>query len=180
MGGEASAAHTHDTGVLDDLHDLLGLQLLQELVGLDGLVNLALAVGLDDHAQALAAAGVGTLLDGDNGTADAGMDGSGDEACGLTDHLADLDSIANSHNGVSGCAQVHGQGDHHGLGLGEADQSDVLGGLLAFDGVDAAVIAIETALTDVLDVLIDDLEVDLGVVAQLDGLTKYISIFRST
>ena len=65
---------------------------------------------------------------------------------------------------------MHGQRDHHGLRLGEADQSDVLSGFLTLDRMDAAVVAVEAALADLLDVLIDDLEVDLGVVTQLDGL----------
>ena len=58
----------------------------------------------------------------------------------------------------------------HGLGSGETDQSLVLGGFLAFHGVDAAVPALETLGADLLDVVVDDLEVDLGVVPQLHGL----------
>ena len=108
--------------------------------------------------------------DGDDGTADGGVDGGGDEARLLAHLLADLHIVAHGHACGGRCAQVHGQGEDCGLGLGEADQSLVLGRLLALHRVDAAVPAVETLFADGLDVFVDDLEVDLGVVAELDGL----------
>ena len=116
IGGEACAAHAHDTGILDDVDDLGGGQLLQRLIGLDRLVEGIQAVVFDDNAQALAAGSVGTLLDGDDLTADGGVNGSGDEASLLADLLAHLDLVANSHADIGGSAQMHGHGDDGGLG----------------------------------------------------------------
>ena len=66
---------------------------------------------------------------------------------------------------------MHGQGDHHGLGNGETNQSLMLGGFLAFHGVNAAVPAFQALGTDGLNIVVDDLEIDLGVVAQLHALS---------
>ena len=63
-----------------------------------------------------------------------------------------------------------GQGDHHGVGLGEALQRRMLGQFLLLGGMDAAVVTGEAALPDGLHIVVDDLEIDLAVVPQLDGL----------
>ena len=161
--------------VLDDLHNLVRGQLLQGLVGLDGLMEGIQAVRLDDDAGAGAAGGMGAVSNSDNSTADAGMDGSGNEACLLGDLLAHLHGVAYADNGVGGSAQVHGQGDDDAFGLGELHQGLVLGGLLALYGVDTAVVAGEAALPDGLDIVIDDLEVDLGVITNLNGLGSQLA-----
>ena len=55
MGGEGGAAQAHDAGVLDDLHQLLGAQVLRVLHGFDRGVQGVLVVVVDDHAEHLPA-----------------------------------------------------------------------------------------------------------------------------
>ena len=98
------------------------------------------------------------------------MDRGADEARGLADELADLHIVADLDHGVGRGADVLGHGDDDLVRLREARQRDVLGELLALRRVDAAVIAVKAPFADGLDVVVDDLEVDLVVVAQLNGL----------
>ncbi len=170
VGGEAGAAHADDTGVLDGLDDVIGGQLGQRLVGMDALIQGIEMVVFDDHGQAGASGGMRTILHGDDGAADGGVNRRGDKSGGLADDLTQLDLVTDLHNGVGRSAQVHGHGDDHGIGSGEADESGTLTELLVLARMHAAVVAGEAAVADGLDVVVDDLEVDLGVVANLDGL----------
>ena len=98
------------------------------------------------------------------------MDIGADEGGGLTDDLAHLHIVAHLHHGLGRGAGMLGQGDHHDVGLGEAQQGLVLAELLLLGGMDAAVVTGEAALPDGLHIVVDDLEIDLAVITKLDGL----------
>ena len=168
---EARAAHADDAGVLDDLDDVVRGEPRQVALGLDGLGDGILPVVFDDHCHG------GDALDRmqprlhrRDGAADGGVDRGADEARGLADDLAHLHIIAHLDHRVGRGADVLGHGDHDLVRLRETGQGDVLGKLLALCRVDAAVITVKTAFADGLNIVVDDLEVDLVVIAELDWL----------
>ena len=110
VGGEAGAAHTGDTGLLDDLHDLVGRQL--GVVGMGGELRApgVLEIVLDDHGHALAAAHVGTGLHRLDRAGHRRVDG-GAQAGDLADLLAHLHLVAHRDDGLAGRADVHRHGD---------------------------------------------------------------------
>ena len=111
-------------------------------------------------------------LHSNNGTADTGMYGSADESHLLADELAHLHGVPGLNNRVRRCADVHGQGDDHGVGLGEFLQSQMLGVLLVLRGMDTAVEALVPLGTGLGHIGLDFLHIGHGVVPQLDGLIQ--------
>ena len=173
ISGEGSAAHADDALLLDNLHNLVGGQLLQGLAGHDGLVKLVLFIILDDHAQhagPLIGMGVGSNLH--HRAADAGMDGSADKASLLTDDLTHLDMVTRLDNGGGGSADVHGKGNHHGVGFGELHQRQMLGKFLVLHGMNAAVEALIALGASFGNISLDFFHIDLGVVPELNLLIQ--------
>ena len=166
-GGEARAAHAGNASVLNDLYDVLGAQVFQGALGLDGFVESVLVVVADHHGQAASGGGVDALFDGDDFAADAGVDRRADESGLLADLLADLDMIAYLHDGVGGLAGGLREGDDHDIRLGEDLNGAVLAHFLALGRMHTAVIAVQTLLANGLHIFADDLEIDFVVVAQL-------------
>ena len=112
MGGEGSAAHTDDTGVLHGLHHLLDGQCVGVGGSLDFFADGILEIVLDDYGHHVAAHGIGTGLDSLHLAGNAGVDGSA-ETTELTDLLANLHLVTHLDQGSAGCAKVHRHRDDH-------------------------------------------------------------------
>ena len=150
VGGEARAAHTGDTGLLDDVDDLLGSEGIHIVTVLDGLTGGVLEIVLDDHGHHLAAAGMGPGLHGHDLAGDAGVNGSA-ETGDLADLLAHLHLVPHSHDGLAGSAHVHGHGDHHlSRSFLQRDDGLALRRLLVLGGVDAAIKLMTHSITSVI------------------------------
>ena len=113
MGGEGRAALAHDTGVFDDLHQLLGGQAVGVVHGMNVRTHGVLEVVLDDHGHHGPAHGEGTGLHCLHRAGHAGMDGSGHETAGFTDLLTDGHLVAHRNDGLAGCTDVHRHGNDH-------------------------------------------------------------------
>ena len=113
VGGEGCAALAHDTGVLDDLHQLLGSQAVRVVHGMNVRTHGVLEVVLDDHGHHGPAHGEGTGLHCLHRAGHAGMDGSGHETAGFTDLLTDGHLVAHRNDGLAGCTDVHRHGNDH-------------------------------------------------------------------
>ena len=132
-----------------------------------------LAVVLDDDAQhAGALVGVGVRLHRQHSTADAGVDRRTDKARLFADQLADLHIVAGLHHRGGGSADVHRQGDDHGVRLREPLDRQMLGELLVLRGMDAAVKAFIAPCTSLGHVGLDLLHTGQRVVPQLNGLLQ--------
>ena len=113
VGGERCAALTHDTGVLDDLHQLLGSQAVGILYGLDFLGDLILEVVFNDHGHHLAAHIEGAGLHGFHRAGDAGVDGGGNESAGFADPLSNFNLVAHRNDRLTRRTDVHRHGNDH-------------------------------------------------------------------
>ena len=113
VGGERCAAHTDDTGVLDDLNHFLHRQGIGVGRCLDLFADCVLEIIFDHHGHHVAAHGIGTGLDGLDCTGNAGMD-RGAQPLEFADLLAHLDLIAHLDGRRAGSAKVHRHGDDHG------------------------------------------------------------------
>ena len=116
MSGEGRAAHTDDTGVLDDLHHFLNRQRVGIGGSLDLFGDLILEIVVDHHGHHVAAHGIGTGLHCLHRTGNTGMDRCA-QAMELADLLTHLDMVAYLDKGRARCAKVHGHGNDH-LGWG--------------------------------------------------------------
>src|SRR5699024_652813 len=109
MGGEAGAAHTGETGLADDVHDLPGGTRLIVGMGRELRAEGVLEVIFNDHRVHHAAAAVGTGLNGHDLAGDAGMDG-GAQPGGSGNLLPHRDLVAHLYDWRAGRADVHGHG----------------------------------------------------------------------
>ena len=113
MGGEGRTALTHDTGVLDDLHQLLGSQAVGILHGMNVRAHGVLKIVLDHHRHHGAAHREGAGLHGLYGTGHARMNGSGHETAGFTDLLTDGHLVAHRNDRLARRTDVHRHGNDH-------------------------------------------------------------------
>ena len=112
MGGEGSAAHTDDTGVLDDLHHLFSGKGVRIRGSLDFLAELVLEIVFNDHRCHVAAHGIGAGLHSLDRAGNAGVDRSAQTA-ELADLLTNLHMVANLDKWRARCTKVHRHGDDH-------------------------------------------------------------------
>ena len=149
MGGEARAAHTGDTGILDDLNDLRPGQRFHVLPALDGGIWGVLEIVFDDHRHHHSAAAVGPGLHGHYLAGHTGVDGRA-QTGGLADERADLHLVPRRHNGLAGSAHVHGHGDDHlGRRLRHGCGGLVLGQILVLGGMYSAEKLMQHSLTSI-------------------------------
>ena len=125
VGRERRAAHTDDTGVLDDLDHLLRGQSVRVGRSLDLFADGVLIIVLDHDGGHVAAHGIRARLDRDHLAGNAGMDGSA-ETLELADLLTDLHIVTDRHDGGTRCTEVHRHGNDHLSGRGR----ELLDGLL--------------------------------------------------
>ena len=113
MGGEGSAAHTHDAAVFHQLQQGMGVLLQFFLVGPDAFIRRIQPIVIDHDAHDLLPVGVQPGFHRRNGAGNAGMDGCGYETGGLSDQLAHFYRIPLLHHRLAGGADMHAHGDHH-------------------------------------------------------------------
>ena len=113
MGGEGCAALAHDTGVLDDLHQLLGSQAVRVVHGMNVRTHGVLEVVLDDHGHHLAAHVEGAGLHGFHRAGDAGVDGCGNKSAGFADPLSNFYLVAHRNDRLARRTDVHRHGNDH-------------------------------------------------------------------
>ena len=130
VSGEGGAAQAHHPGVFDDLHQLLGRQVLRMLYGLHRGVQGVLVVVLNHHAEDVGTVEVGPGLHRHHLAGDTGMDGGADIGGHLPDLLSHIHMVPHRHAGPAGGPDVQGHGDHH---LGRWRQG--LNGLLVGRGL---------------------------------------------
>jgi len=112
VGGERSAAHADDAGVLDDLHHLLHAEGIGIRGGLDLFAHLVLHVVFNDHRRDVAAHGIGAGFHCLHRAGNAGVD-RGAQSVEFADLLAHLHVVPGLDQGRAGRAKVHRHGDDH-------------------------------------------------------------------
>ena len=139
MGGEGRAAHTHNTGLTDDIDQLLGGQGIHFFTGsgLDGLVQGVQVVIFNDNTHHGGAAGMGLGLHGLDLAGDGCMNRHA-KALVVTDLLALFDQIVLLHQGLTGGADMLGHGNNQDIGGREFLDSHVTCVMLIISGMHTA------------------------------------------
>ena len=150
VGGESRAAHTRDTGLLDNVDDFLTGQGIHIVPVDDRGVRSIFEIVFDHHGHHHVSTGMGPGLDGHDLTGDAGVDRrakTGD----LADLLSHGDLVPHGYNGLAGCAHMHRHGDYHLCrSFLQRYHWFALRGLLVFGGVDAAIKLMVHSITSVI------------------------------
>ena len=136
MGREHGAAHADDTGLVDDVRQILRREAVDGVPGPDGGVLGVLEVVADDDGGDHGAADVGPRLNGGHGAGDGGVDRAA-KARVVADLLAKQNVVALFHQGLTWRADVLGQGNHNLFRRREGLRCDLAGQGFHIVGVDA-------------------------------------------
>ena len=138
MGGEACAAHTHDTGLLDLGKNLLAGEAIRIAFHAHALSQGVFAIVLHDDGHGAAAGGVLSGLHRLHRAGHGADNIGGHEAAGLCDNLTRQNMVTLLHHGGSGLADVLiGHIDQFTLGK-QLRQGAFLGKLLVLRRMDTA------------------------------------------
>ena len=136
MGGEGGAAHAHDTGLPDDIHQFLGFQSVYLLLGsgLDLLGQNILMVVLDHYAHDGGAVGMGLHIHGLYLAGDGSMDRYA-KALIVANLLAHLHIVPLLHQRLAGRADVLCHRHHQKIRLREIQHRQIACVYLVFLGM---------------------------------------------
>ena len=137
MGGEHGAAHADDAGLVDDVDDVLGGQVVGGFPRRDIRAQGFQIIVADDDGRHHRTAHMGPRLNGDDLAGDGGMNGTTESGV-VADLLTDGDLVPLFDQGLTGRTDVLGHGDHDRFRRGEGLGCSFTGKGFHIIGVDTA------------------------------------------